>query len=66
MTYDEFLEMPTTFLDDMTKVIAIKHKYRLDFTKQEKEINSYLMTYWEEMRLKELRGKFEKCWEIQE
>lgn len=37
-----------------------------DFTKQEKEINSYLMTYWEEMRLKELRGKFEKCWEIQE
>jgi hypothetical protein len=64
MTYDEFLEMPTTFLDDMTEVITIKHKYRLDFTKQEKEINEHLITYWEEMKLNELRGKFEKCWEI--
>jgi hypothetical protein len=63
MTYDEFLEMPTTFLDDMTEVITIKHKYRLDFTEQEKQINNHLMTYWEEMKLNELRGQFEKCWE---
>jgi hypothetical protein len=66
MTYDEFLEMPTTFLDDMTEVITIKHKYRLDFTEQEKQINNHLMTYWEEMKLNELRGKFERCWEIEE
>jgi hypothetical protein len=64
MTYDEFLEMPTTFLDDMTEVIVIKHKYRLDFTEQEKQINNHLMTYWEEMKLNELRGKFERCWDL--
>jgi hypothetical protein len=64
MTYEEFLDMPTTFLDDMTEVITIKHKYRLDFTEQEKEINEHLMTYWEEMKLNELRGKFERCWDI--
>jgi hypothetical protein len=66
MTYEEFLDMPTTFLDDMTKVIVIKNKYRLDFTEEEKEINNHLMTYWEEMKLNELRGKFERCWEIEE
>ena len=64
MTYEEFLDMPTTFLDDMTQVIAIKNKYRLDFTEEEKEINDHLMTYWEEMKLNELRGNFERCWEL--
>jgi hypothetical protein len=66
MTYEEFLEMPTTFLDDMTKVIIIKNKYRLDFTEEEKEINQHLMTYWEEMKINELKGRFERCWELDE
>jgi len=66
MQYEEFLEMPTTFLDDMTKVIVIKNKYRLDFTEEEKEINQHLMTYWEEMKINEIRGNLEKCWEIEE
>ena len=66
MTYEEFLDMPTTFFDDMTKVINIKNKYHLDFTEEEKEINQHLLTYWEELRINELRYKFEKCWEIEE
>ena len=66
MQYEEFLEMPTTFLDDMTKVIVIKNKYRLDFTEEEKEINQHLMTYWEEMKINELKGRFERCWELDE
>lgn len=64
MNYEEFLDMPTTFMDDMLKVVSIKNKYRLDFTEQEREINQHLLTYWEEMKLNELRGKFEKCWQI--
>lgn len=64
MTYEEFLDMPTTFMDDMLKVVEIKNKYRLNFTEEEKEINNYLLTYWEEMKLNELRFKFERCWEI--
>jgi hypothetical protein len=64
MTYEEFLDMPTTFLDDITRVIVIKNKYRLDFTEEEKEINQHLLTYWEEMKLNELRGKFERCWDL--
>jgi len=64
MTYEEFLDMPTTFMDNMLQVVTIKNKYRLDFTEQEKEINQHLLTYWEEMKLNELRYKFEKCWEI--
>jgi hypothetical protein len=64
MTYEEFLDMPTTFMDDMLQVVTIKNKYRLDFTEQEKEINQHLLTYGEEMKLTALRYKFEKCWEI--
>ena len=64
MTYEEFLDLPTTFMDDMLKVVEIKIKYRMKFTEEEKEINQHLLTYWEEMKLNELRHKFEKCWEI--
>lgn len=64
MTYEEFLDQPTTFLDDMEKLFIIKHKYRLDFTEQEKEINQHLLTYADEMKLNALRNKFEKCWEL--
>ena len=64
MTYEEFLDYPTTFLDDMTRVITIKNKYRLDFTEEEKEINQHLLTYWEEMKLNELRGQFQRCWDL--
>ena len=64
MTYEEFLDMQATFMDDMLKVVEIKNKYRLNFTEEEKEINNYLLTYWEEMKLNELRFKFERCWKI--
>lgn len=66
MTYEEFLDLPTEFIDDMEKVLIIKQKYRLRFTEEEKQINNHIITYWEEMKINELRGKFEKCWEIEE
>ena len=66
MTYEEFLDKPTSFLDDMEKLFIIKHKYRLEFTEEEKEINQHLLTYAEEMKLNELRGNFERCWELDE
>ena len=66
MTYEEFLNQPTTFLDDVEKLFIIKHKYRMQFTEEEKEINEYLLRYSEEMKINELRYKFEKCWEIEE
>jgi len=66
MTYEEFLDRPTTFMDDMLQIVRIKNKYRLEFTEEEKEINQHLLTYWEEMKINELRYKFEKCWEIEE
>ena len=53
-------------MDDMLQVITIKNKYRLDFTEEEKEINQHLMTYWEEMKLNEIRGNLERCWDLDE
>jgi hypothetical protein len=64
MNYEEFLDMPATFLDDMLMLIDVKNKYKMNFTDQEKEINQHLLTYWEEMKLNELRGKFERCWQL--
>jgi hypothetical protein len=65
MTYEEFLDLPTSFVDDLCKLVEIKSKYHLEFTEEEKEISQYLLTYWEEMKTNELRYKFERCWEIE-
>jgi hypothetical protein len=64
MTYEEFLQKPKSFIRDMLNVMNVKIKYQLEFTEQEKEINQYLLQHDEETRLNELRGQFEKCWEI--
>jgi len=66
MTYDEFLDKDTTFLDDMDRLIQIKHKHRMEFTEEEKIINQHLITYAEEMKINELRFQFEKCFRIDE
>jgi hypothetical protein len=66
MTYEEFLQKPKNFIEDMLKVMNIKIKYQLEFTEQEKEINQYLLQYDEEQKLGGLRSHFEKCWEIEE
>ena len=66
MTYEEFLQMPQSFVSDMLRVMNIKIKYQLEFTEQEKEINQYLLQHDEQNKLNSLRGHFEKCWEIGE
>lgn len=66
MTYEDFLDLPATFIDDIAKLVIIKNKYRLKFTEEEKQLNDYMLTYWEEMKINELRYKFERCWEIEE
>lgn len=66
MTYEEFLDLPTTFIDDLCKLVEIKSKYHLKFTEEELQYSNYLLTYWEEMKINELRYKFQKCWEIGE
>ena len=46
---------------------TIEDKYKTQgFTEEEKEINQHLLTYAEEMKLNELRGNFERCWEMNE
>lgn len=66
MTYEEFLDLPTTFIDDLCKLVEIKSKYHLKFTEEELQYSDHLLTYWEEMKINELRYKFQKCWEIGE
>ena len=63
MSYEEFLDQPVSFIDDMSNLIIIKQKYRMDFTEKEKQINNHMLTYWEEMKINELRYTFERCWD---
>lgn len=66
MTYDEFVAKGTEYYMEMVQLTAIKHRHRMEFTKEEKLINEYIMEFQEQTKINELRNKFQKCWELEE
>ena len=63
MTYEEFIHKGTEFYMEMVRLVDIKLKYRLELTDDEKEIKDHIMEFQHQVKLNELRDKFEKCWE---
>jgi hypothetical protein len=66
MTYEEFIHKGTTFYMEMVRLVDTKLKYRMDFTEEEKEIQEHIMEFQHNVKINELRDKFQKCWEIEE
>jgi hypothetical protein len=66
MTYGEFIDKGTDHYMDMVRLIDIKMKYRMELTKEEKKINDYILEFQQQVKLNELRDRFEKCWEVDE
>ena len=51
---------------DMVRLVDIKLKYRLELTDEEKEIKDYIMEFQHQVKINELRDKFEKCLNVEE
>ena len=66
MTYEEFIHNGTEFYMDMVRLVDIKLKHRMDFTDDEIEIKDYIMEFQKQVKINELRDKFQKCWEVDE
>jgi len=66
LTYEEFIHKGTQFYMEMVRLVDTKLKYRMDFTEEEKEIKDHIMEFQHQVKLNELRDKFEKCWEVEE
>ena len=66
LTYEEFIHKGTTFYMEMVRLVDTKLKYRMDFTDEEKEIKDHIMEFQHNVKINELRDKFQKCWEIEE
>lgn len=64
MTYEEFLDYPSSFIDDMCSIIKIKRKYNLSFTEEEKQIHQHIMKYMNEMETNKFKYDLERCWEL--
>jgi len=66
MKYEEFIHKGTDFYMDMVRLVDIKLKHRMELTEDEKEINSHILEFQKQIKINELRDKFQKCWEIEE
>ncbi len=61
MTYEEFIHKGTEFYMEMVRLVDIKLKYRLELTDVEKEIKDHIMEFQHQVKINEMRDKFEKC-----
>ena len=66
MTYEQFIHKGIEFYMNMVKLIDIKLMYRMELTDDEKEITDHILEFQKQVKLTELRDKFEKCWEVDE
>ena len=66
MKYEEFIHKGTEFYMDMVRLVDIKLKHRMDFSDEEVEIKDYIMEFQKQIKINELRDKFQKCWEVDE
>lgn len=66
MDYAEFINKGTDHYMDMVRLIDIKMKYRMELTTEEKKINDYILEFQKQVKLNELRDRFEKCLEVDE
>ena len=66
MTYEEFVKKGTNFYMDMVRLIDIKLKYRMSLTEDEKEVQDHILEFQKQIKINELRDRFEKCWEVNE
>jgi len=65
LTYEEFIHKGTEFYMEMVRLVDIKLKHRLELTDEEKEIKDHIMEFQHQVKINELRDKFEKCLEIE-
>ena len=66
MTYEEFILKGTEHYMDMVRLIDLKLKNRMDLTDEEKQINEHILEFLKQIKINELRDKFQKCWELEE
>jgi hypothetical protein len=66
MTYEEFIHKGTDFYMDMVRLIDIKLKHRMELTEKEKEMQDHILEFQKQIKINELRDRFEKCWEVDE
>jgi hypothetical protein len=66
MTYEEFIHKGTDFYMDMVRLIDIKLKHRIELTEKEKEMQDHILEFQKQIKINELRDRFEKCWEVDE
>jgi len=66
MTYAEFINKGTDFYMDMVRLIDIKLKHRMELAEKEKEMQDHILEFQKQIKINELRDRFEKCWEVDE
>ena len=66
MDYADFINRGTDHYMDMVRLIDIKMKYRMELTTEEKKINEHILEFQQQVKLNELRDRFEKCLEVDE
>jgi hypothetical protein len=59
MSYEEFLDLPVTYINEFVESINFKNKNKVPFTEEELEIQEHFIRYTKELKLQEDKTRLE-------
>jgi hypothetical protein len=59
MSYDEFLDLPVTYINEFVENINFKNKNNIPFTEEELELQEHFIRYTKELKLQEDKTRLE-------
>jgi hypothetical protein len=59
MSYEEFLDLPVTYINEFVENINFKNKNSIPFTEEELELQEHFIRYTKELKLQEDKTRLE-------
>jgi hypothetical protein len=59
MSYEEFLDLPVTYINEFVENINFKNKNNIPFTEEELELQEHFISYTKELKLQEDKTRLE-------
>ncbi len=64
MSYEEFLDLPVSYITQFAQNIKYKRENNIPFTEEELEIQEHFIAYTQELKLQEEKARLEYMWSL--
>jgi hypothetical protein len=64
MSYEEFLDLPVTRIQEIAKIIRYKREHNIPYSDEEEELVEHFVRYTQELKLQENKARLEHFYNL--